>query len=133
MARPWMSSRFYFVQGDAMDAVYAALPQDMLDGETPFQIGATGCVLQFQEDQDMVAFKLGLPDPWTRYPFHGREVAFAVEPAEVYAVIDPILDGQGISDRVCIVEFAELYLPTDEDHDRLLARMVELGWEAAAR
>lgn len=72
MAWPRMSSKLYFVQGDAMDAIYAALPQDMIDGKTPFQIG-TGCLLQFQDDSDMIAFKFGLRDPCPRRASRARQ------------------------------------------------------------
>lgn len=128
MTRPRLISRIYKVDGDAMDALYDALGDDALTGEMLFMIGATACLVRFKSERDMVAFRLGLPPSWTGITAFDRALLLPVDLAVAQITVEPIIEQCSLDGRVRLFDLAKVYLPTVEDHYRLLADLNRLGY-----
>lgn len=115
-----MISKTIIICGDAMDAIFDGVGEDISSGKIRFSIGATGCIFRFASSADLLLFRLALPVDWTKVPIHELCIAFSADPPFVRAVVDPIIERLSLRDRVMVAEFAEIFLPTEDDHDRLL-------------
>ena len=125
-----MLSEIYVIDGDSAEIVPAAMDADMRSGKTRYMIGETGCIIGFQNDADMVLFKLALPDGWTNVSASDLTVVMAAEPCVVREIIAPVLDHCELNNRVQIADFVEIYFPTVDDHRRMLQRIIDLGFDA---
>lgn len=125
-----MISEIYVLDGDSAEIVPAAMDADMRSGKTRYMIGETGCVIGFQNDADMVLFKLALPDGWTNVSVFDLAVAMPAEPSVIREIIAPVLEQCDLTNRVTIADFTEIFLPTVDDHRRMLQRIIALGCDA---
>ncbi|WER08356.1 hypothetical protein PUH89_13650 [Rhodobacter capsulatus] len=125
-----MISKTIIICGDAMDVIFRGLDGDIRSGKTRFSIGATGCIFGFASSADLLLFRLALPISWTKVCAHNLSVAFADDPPFVRAVVDPIIERLSLRNRVMVAEFAEIFLPTEDDHDRLLWAIQGLNYSA---
>lgn len=123
-----MISKRYIISGDAMEAILGAMEISAKWGNMNFYIGETGCILFFASHRDLMVFRLAAPIGWTGLICDSLSVIVAADPPEIHAVVDPILERLDLQARVVFAEFAEIYLPTDDDHDRLLWAIQEMDY-----
>lgn len=128
MTRPRLISRIYKVDGDAMEALYDALGDDALTGERIFMIGATACLLCCEDMNDLTILRLGLPPSWTGITAFDCALLLPVDLAVAQITVEPIIEQCSLDGRVRLFDLAKVYLPTVDDHHRLLVDLNRLGY-----
>ena len=117
-------ARTYIVIGDIMDAIAPALAGLPL---ADVQIAETGCAVGFEHDSDLALLKLAMPPSLIDFNECDKCVVIVADPPYARSLVDPVLDQCSLQDRVQIAEFARVYLPTAQDHDQLMQRLLKSG------
>ncbi|PYF08067.1 hypothetical protein C8J30_1142 [Rhodobacter viridis] len=120
-------AHIYIVLGDIMQAIMPALAGLPL---ADVQIAETGCAVGFENDSDLALLRLAMPPGIADFDDGDETIVILADPPYARSLVDPVLHQCSLQDRVQIAEFARIYLPTAQHHDRLMQMMRGAGVDA---